>query len=280
MGLFCYEIVKMKKDFSVVALFFVVILALISVLYSISVKLETFSESIKIMQTHRYDVNDIPANFKKAMMSWKTLKNTTHHYYNNKQAEEYLLKNFDEKHAKAFRDINIGAFKSDFFRYCWVYKEGGIYADMDSVCLTDISTWLKKNSDIDIVLTRDDPSNSMAFYQAFIYCKKPGNPLMRECINMILDNIEAYRKGSKFNAFALTGPGLVYMAFIKLNPQYTGKVPPAGIINTSHGKMMVMTWSGDNLIDNRGTNIVKHKCDGCDDDNYWYKQLDEKKWVT
>lgn len=259
---------------------FFVILTLISVSYFIALKVEIFSEPIKIMQTHRYNINDVPENFKKAMMTWKDQKNTTHHYYNNKQAEEYLMKNFGEKHANAFRDLNIGAFKSDFFRYCWVYKEGGIYADMDSVCLTNISSWVKNNNDVDIVLTRDDPSNSMAFYQAFIYCKEPGNLLMKQCIDMIFDNMEAYRQGSKFNAFALTGPGLVYLAFVKLNPIYVGTVPPLGVINTSHGKMMIMSWAGDNLVDIKGVHVAKHKCDGCSDDNYWFEQLSKKKWVN
>jgi mannosyltransferase OCH1-like enzyme len=273
------------KDIGPIVFCFVVIVLLHIVVHTINLKVvESFwNESnpvITIMQTHKYKENNVPPEFKRAMMSWIDQKAFNYKYFDDDQAYNYLLKHFGERHARIFKDINIGAFKSDFFRYCWIYNEGGIYADLDTVCLTDLDMWLRKHHDVDIILTRDDPSNSMAFYQAFIYCKKPKNILMKECIDMIIENVAEYRAGQKFEIFSFTGPSLVYNAFIKLNPQYIGKVPPLGILSTNNGKMLVMSWKDDKIIDNKANIVFQHKCDGCDDKDAWHRQTSVKKWVT
>jgi mannosyltransferase OCH1-like enzyme len=155
------------------------------------------------MQTHKWNINEVPPEYIKPINSWKS-QNFNYVYYSNIDAYNYLLKHFGKHYADIFDTINIGAFKADFFRYCWIYTEGGIYADADSMCLMDIEKWLEEYKDVDVILTRDDPTNKRAFYQAFIYSKKPYNKLFKACIEIIVDNIQKYRMGERFDDFDFT----------------------------------------------------------------------------
>ena len=82
------------------------------------------------------------------------------------------------------------AFKSDFFRLCWLYQHGGVYADVDTVCVSpNLRQWLDAYQDVDIILTRDDPTDASNFYQAFIYASRPHEPFLKRCIDKIIENI-------------------------------------------------------------------------------------------
>lgn len=45
------------------------------------------------------------------------------------QCEKYLSNNFDHSYVHTYRKLKPYAFKSDFWRLCILYKEGGIYMD-------------------------------------------------------------------------------------------------------------------------------------------------------
>lgn len=238
----------------------------------------SIKEDLTIMQTNYYLINEQPDNFKAAVDSWKS-QGYDYIYYDNNACKEFLLQNFDPIYAEVFDKINIGAFKGDFFRYAWIYKMGGIYADFDSVCITKLELWLKNYPDIDIVLSRDDPTNKRFFYQAFIYCKNPGNQLMLDCINRIVQNVEEYKNGKHFEPFEFTGPGLVYNCFVEKQTEYKDKDLPVGYLDTHFGKMLILHWINDKLSDDQDREIVQHKCDTCVENNYWWGQLFEKSWV-
>jgi hypothetical protein len=237
------------------------------------------------MQTHKFNNNEVPSIYIKPINSWKS-QNFNYIYYSNEDAYIYILENFGKDYADIFDTINIGAFKADFFRYCWIYIEGGIYADTDTVCLIDLEKWLEEYKDVDIILTRDDPTNKRALYQAFIYSKKPYNILFKVCIDYIVDNINRYRNGERIHDFNFTGPGLMYNAFCKINPNFLNNDLPIGIIKTYCGNMLIMSWDGTNnnnykIIDNYKRKIFKHKYEGCVGDNhpdYWIYQLN-KPWI-
>jgi hypothetical protein len=243
------------------------------------------NNTLFIMQTHKWNINEIPSAYIIPMNSWKS-QNFNYIYYNNIDAYNYILKHFGKDYANIFDTINIGAFKADFFRYCWIYIEGGIYADTDSLCLINLEKWLEEYKDVDVILTRDDPTNKRAFYQAFIYSKKPYNILFKTCIEIIIDNIHNYKMGKRFDEFHFTGPGLIYNALCKINPYFLNRDLPIGFINTYCGNMLIMSWIGTNeknykIIDNNNREIFQHKYEGCSGDDhsdYWIYQLN-KPWI-
>jgi hypothetical protein len=240
------------------------------------VKCETFQEETKqltIMQTHKYPESQIPDRFKEAWDSWKNQRGCSYVYFDNAVAgRRYLLDNLGHEYLRAFDDIVPGAYKADFFRYCWLYKEGGVYADFDSVALISVRDWLTYYPDVDMILARDDPVDRKALYQAFIYCKRPGNPLLAKCIEMIMANIRDAKAGKTFSWSDFTGPKLVYNALCALEPRYAGLDVPADILDTSFGKLMILSWAlpALELVDNRARRITRHRCSACyvEDDHY------------
>ena len=48
--------------------------------------------------------------------------------------DKFILNEFPPEYYKAFKSINpnLGAAKADFFRYCILYKRGGLYLDLKS----------------------------------------------------------------------------------------------------------------------------------------------------
>ena len=53
--------------------------------------------------------------------------------YNNKECISFLESNYPDNHVQTFKKLKNGAHKADFFRYCILYKKGGIYIDMDNI---------------------------------------------------------------------------------------------------------------------------------------------------
>lgn len=51
------------------------------------------------------------------------------------ESREFLKHNFSPEVLKCFDSLNPYAFKSDFFRYCVIYKCGGWYSDLKQECL-------------------------------------------------------------------------------------------------------------------------------------------------
>jgi mannosyltransferase OCH1-like enzyme len=88
-----------------------------------------------IFQTHK-SVNYINSKPKlvKAMTSWLKYSNTFNYmFYNNTMCDDFIKNNFDEKIYKAYSMLPIAVMKADLWRYCVIYKYGGIYADTDTV---------------------------------------------------------------------------------------------------------------------------------------------------
>tara|TARA_B100002051_G_scaffold275939_1_gene321654 strand:- start:1021 stop:1644 length:624 start_codon:yes stop_codon:yes gene_type:complete len=55
----------------------------------------------------------------------------SYRYYDDNACEAYLERHYSPEHKAVFRRLRCGAHKADFFRYCFLYREGGIYMDID-----------------------------------------------------------------------------------------------------------------------------------------------------
>lgn len=62
------------------------------------------------------------------------------------ESREYLKLNFPPEVLNCFDTLSAYAYKSDFFRYCVIYKNGGWYSDIFQICLqNNLLDNLKKN---------------------------------------------------------------------------------------------------------------------------------------
>ena len=70
--------------------------------------------------------------------SWKSLSNWEYKFYDDNASRAFISSNFPPPFLEAFDTLKVGAYKADFFRYCVLAIEGGVYVDMDVMLQSDL----------------------------------------------------------------------------------------------------------------------------------------------
>lgn len=80
------------------------------------------------------DVN-IPSDVRDCMASWDSFASQgfEQRLFNDRSAEQFITERFDKRYVTAFRLCKHPAMRSDYFRLCFVLKNGGFYVDADDV---------------------------------------------------------------------------------------------------------------------------------------------------
>ena len=104
--------------------------------------------------------------------------------YNINDARLYIKDNFDENILKAYDMLKPTAYKSDLWRYCILYKNGGIYLDIKYSTVNNF----KLINLIDDEIYCLNKKNNDEIYNGIMICKKD-NPLLLDCINKIVENV-------------------------------------------------------------------------------------------
>lgn len=143
-----------------------------------------------IMQTY-WDKSLIPQkvydNVKKYCPNYK------HIIYDDKDCIQFLQKNYGEEIVNKFNSIKKGAHKADLFRYCWLYKEGGVYLDIKIVLVKNIDQVFKNKTKLYTVLGAITNENKIlsnitnvgSVFQGII-STPPNNPIFKPLINKIM----------------------------------------------------------------------------------------------
>lgn len=105
-----------------------------------------------IMQTsYHKSIEDLPIeiqhNIKKIKQNNPEYK---YYYYNNDDIIDFIKGNYDNEVLRLYNCINdcYGAAKSDFFRYLWIYRMGGVYLDIKSGLTKKLSNIIKPFDEI------------------------------------------------------------------------------------------------------------------------------------
>lgn len=168
----------------------------------------------------------------------------SHHLFDDRDCRNYIKANFDADVLDAYDKIIPSAYKADLWRYCVLYKEGGIYMDIKFKCspnfkmieLVDKEHFVLerpyiKNTKISLddelkqlqspdysffaynnVDTKLWKNGNIGIYNAFMVCK-PKNPYLMECIQRIVKNVQT--KNYDHNPLYPTGPGLMGEVFFE-----------------------------------------------------------------
>ena len=140
-----------------------------------------------VMQTH-YDLRSVP--LKVAEQFEKLAQGFRRVLYEDDGASAFIRKHFSEDLAGVFERFSTGAFKADFFRYCYLYVEGGIYLDIKTelvLPLQHIYDTLRINgTPMATCLTKFSPVMAQSWswpctYQGVIFAQ-PRHPIFLECI--------------------------------------------------------------------------------------------------
>ncbi len=126
------------------------------------------------------------------------------YWYSDEDCLRFLQEEFEPEVAAAFEALNPGAYKCDLWRYCILYKRGGIYLDAKFETLLPLAMLLAVEPQMFIKDYGYGSWNEWVYNGAI--ASPPGNPLFRYCIDDILESYRGhlYRNG----ALDITGPEL------------------------------------------------------------------------
>jgi len=173
---------------------------------------------LKIYQS--WHTNIVPKNMGKSIKKL-IIKNPEFDYYlySDEKCRTFIQNNFDQDVLDAFDLLVPGAYKSDLWRYCILYINGGVYLDIKFYSNIPISKLLDYGS---VVYVKDRyfydmPITSLNnLYNAFIL-SVPNNIIFKYCIDDIVNSCKF--KLYKNNPLDITGPGLLGSLVMKYFPE-------------------------------------------------------------
>jgi len=169
---------------------------------------------LDIYQT--WHTKDLPPKMRECV---ETLKKQNpefnHHLYDEAECYEFIKDNFDPEVAEAYDELIPGAYKSDLWRYCILYKRGGIYLDVKYYCANDfklINLTDKEYFVYDSTASTTNGDIVDGIYNALLVCL-PGNEKLKESIDRIVDNVKTQYYGK--SVLEPTGPLCLAKSFSK-----------------------------------------------------------------
>jgi mannosyltransferase OCH1-like enzyme/predicted GH43/DUF377 family glycosyl hydrolase len=132
----------------------------------------------------------------------------THHLYDDNMCREFIKNNYDKDILYSFDKLKPGAYKSDLWRYCILYKYGGIYLDIKLNCTNGFKLKYLTNKEY-FVRDRIVHSNN-GIYQAFLVTL-PNNNILFNCIQKIVQNVK--NNVYSYNSLSVTGPQMMSKYF-------------------------------------------------------------------
>lgn len=160
-----------------------------------------------IFQT--WETKNISSGFDILTQTWK-YKNPNYAYFlfDSNEREEFIKQNFNETIYQSYCRIIPGAFKADLWRYCILFIYGGVYVDIDTICLNNIDSFFDKN--IEFMTTID--LNNCPYYGTYnlsngFIASIPRHPILMDCIKRIVYNVE--NNIVPFSNLDFSGPGIL-----------------------------------------------------------------------
>jgi mannosyltransferase OCH1-like enzyme len=150
----------------------------------------------------------------------------TFHLYDENHCREFIKNNFEVDVLDAYDSLIPCSFKSDLWRYCILYINGGIYMDIKYRCVNGFKFLDLTEKEY---FVRDYNVNDT--YTALIV-SLPGNEILHKCIRQIVENVKNKYYGN--GSLDPTGPGLLgkyftqeekksmemYHSFVESNNKY------------------------------------------------------------
>jgi mannosyltransferase OCH1-like enzyme len=149
-----------------------------------------------------FESKKITDNIKKIIEdNLKTNSEFDYYFYDDNDCLQFITDNFDDDVVNAYNSLIPGAYKADLWRYCILYKNGGIYMDIKFKIQTPLIKYLQTHP---IAFVKDLEDNYI--YNAILIAP-PGLDIFKNAIEQIVLNCKIDYYGN--NNLDPTGPGLL-----------------------------------------------------------------------
>jgi len=123
-------------------------------------------------------------------------------YVSTEAREEYLKSSVSTEVYESYMKLTDGAAQADVWRLAVLHKEGGIYMDIDATLVWPLKRLL---SDIKSSLFIKIKKNTE--YTNYFLATEPDNPIFKEALELIVDNVMNYAQGERAKGvYDTTGP--------------------------------------------------------------------------
>ena len=183
-----------------------------------------------------------------------------HHLYDLDDCRQFIKMNFSKEILETYDSLVPISYKSDLWRFCVLYKRGGVYLDIKYQCENGFKLLEMTYEDETFTLDRPYANPGITFEKELEIFNRsdfyngvkpmitdwknkqiglvttplvsvPGNPIFMDCINQIVKNVKTGYYG--FNALYPTGPGLLGEKYFKND--YENKINKFKYFNSING---------------------------------------------
>jgi mannosyltransferase OCH1-like enzyme len=157
-----------------------------------------------IFQTHKsFSYVKTKPKLYKALKTWVKYSNEFNYYfYNNTMCNTFMKENMEDQIYKAYSMLPMGVMKADLWRYCVIYKYGGIYSDMDTICGVNPNIFI---NDAQLIVVPEIGTN---YFCQWTFAAPPGSPFLKSIIDLCVERILTTPIKGEHIIHYLTGPAL------------------------------------------------------------------------
>lgn len=104
------------------------------------------------------------------------------YYMDDFKCQNFIQDHFSSNFIEMYNSLPYGIMKSDAWRIAVIYIYGGVYADIDTVCLKPIDDW---TDDCDLIVSEEPPTKNIA---NFCFAAIPKHPAILLALEFLLQN--------------------------------------------------------------------------------------------
>jgi len=163
----------------------------------------------RIFQTHK-SVKYVQSNpeLVNAINSWRRfVPEFGYHFYTDEMCDEFMknemTNEFGEEIYQVYNMLPMAVMKADLWRYCIIYKYGGIYADVDTICKIDPNTFTKYDT---MLVCAPEKINS--YLCQWIFAAPMSSPILKKVIELVIERVLTTEIKGEHIIHYLTGPGV------------------------------------------------------------------------
>jgi mannosyltransferase OCH1-like enzyme len=212
-----------------------------------------------VWQTYR--TKDLPAPAKIAQRTWRRHAFDGLHLADDEQVDAFMGQGviraeFGTEAQRVLRAFPLGVMRADLWRWCILYAHGGIYADVDCVCLADSWVWADR---FPPGMTYIGLENDRHLCNWCMVSPTPGSPVIGAIIEAILRRAvdEGIDTSDPHFVHRYTGPGIVTEAVSRAvlkQPSSAGETP-----FRSAGEMWLDQQANPHHWKSGGVELLSHR---------------------
>ncbi len=220
------------------------------------------AESIpKVIVQYWDDLQELPMDIEECIGSWSrwTAGGFSHRLFDECSAQTFIAETLDKRHECAFANCYHPAMQADYFRLCYLLVEGGLYVDVDDVCIGTQISWLFGDGRLKLQpLCYDIASDSMvnpseflkadAYNQNWIFyvnnnplVARRGHPIIEQALKQATDALQRVDDDKLPEIQETTGPGNISKSIFKLG-NMPGGVESDLVIMKDWESLAVSKW--------------------------------------